>query len=638
MVAMPLRRTRPHAGRAAFRRWRWGIIGVVAAATGYWFVAAPVLGLGVDARALARDLAALRSGARAKNWPRLVRELSRASSELQATRSKMNRIEYFGVIPGLRGPYDSLRHLSLAANEAAVALNAVLPTLGRIAPVFGFHSAAGMTPIAMTGRQKVQTVVRALPTIVPALTRVYPLLAAANRQLSQVDPAQLGVLGPQAVGEVRRIKAVSNTVIQNLPGIRREVPVIEHVLGIPTRKRYLLFFQNSGELRPAGGFMTAYAYLSLKGGTFGKINAHDIYAMPNSRYHPPAPRLFADAFGIDQSYLRDANTSPDIPLTVANIQRFYAAMRNAPAVQGMIFIDSWFVDRLIADVGGINLPAPYDLRITPGNANFDMEYLSEKAGFSGAQRKAFLGLMLRELVNRAWQARGQQLAKLVKTLRQSLNQKLITLYFNNPQAERLAGYYDWAGTIPARIPRHGNYLQVVDENLGGHKDNYFIHEAIRTTVVPKRSGRAVAATTITWTNPALADGGWLVAPYKAFIRVYAPMGSRYLGMHGENAFLTPGVNNRVEHKTWFGGHIAIPTVRESLRQPPVSHQLTVSYALPAGVNLHTWLIQKQPGVLSQAESLHIGRVSYALTLTRDTLLHIRGIRRGKIKVSRQNWH
>ncbi len=624
-------------GGAAGRRWRWGILGLVATAIGYWFLAVPVVGLRADACVFERNLAALKYDVRGKHWSGMVGELAKMSRDLRAMRPSMNQLHYLAWIPGIRGSYASSWHLYLAANEALRAVDVVLPALKRIAPVFGFRASSRIAPVAMTGQQKIQAVVTALPTIMPALRQAYPRLEMANRQLAQVDPAELRGLGPQLNRAVRRLKAVSNTVVQHLPAIEREIPIVAQVLGIPAPTRYLLFFQNSGELRPAGGFMTAYAYLALHDGRLGAIHAHDIYAMPNSRYHPPAPPLFADAFGLDRSYLRDANTSPDIPLTVAHIQRFYAAMRNVPPVQGMIFIDTWFVDRLIAEVGGINLPPPYDLRITPQNANLDMEYLSEKAGFSGAQRKAFLGLMLRELVGRALRARGRAFLQLVKTVRQALNQKLIILYFNAPQAERLAAHYDWAGTIPARIPRQGNYLQVVDENLGGHKDNYFIHEAVRTTVVQNRAGRDIATTVITWTNPALADGGWLVVPYKAFIRVYAPMGSQYLGMQGENGFLTPGVNNRIEHKTWFGGHITIPDVRQSLRQPPVTYHMTVRYALPAGVNLHTWLIQKQPGVPSQAESIRVGRVHYAFTLTRDTLLQLRGIRGGKIRVTRQNW-
>ena len=606
------------------------------AAVVYGFLVGPVIHLGYNALAMKRELRDISHQEKAKDWTAMVTEMSTLSRHLQAMEPSMARLDYLSVIPGLKGPFIALHHLILAGGAGISAVQAVLPTLNHVAPLFGFRTTTTrVTPVAMTGREKIQAVIKALPTVVPALTKVYPTLMEANHQFQMVNPADLSVLGPHVVHEVSTAKNLSNVLIKNLPGIQKEIPVIQRILGIPTSQKYLLFFENSGELRPGGGFMTAYAFLPFSDGKMGKISPHDIYSLPNGHYFPPANPMFEQAFGNTISYMRDANTSPDIPLSVANIYQFYHSMTSMPPVNGMVFIDTWFVDRLIGDVGGVTLPAPYNVHITAQNANYEMEYLSEKAGFPGPQRKAFIGIMLRDLLSKVMHAHGSTLSSIIGTVSGALNQKLVTLYFNNPAEERFVAKYNWGGIIPAQVPHHGMYLQVVDENIGGHKDNYYLREAVNTTVVQNASGQKIATTKITWTNPAIYND-WTVVPYQAYIRVYAPMGSQYLGMIGENEYDSGAVNNSTENKTWFGGHITMP-VRMSKSDPPTTYTMTVTYALPAGTNLHTWLIQKEPGVLSQYETINVGRIHYSFNMTRDTLLTLSGITNGPTKVVRTSW-
>ena len=601
----------------------------------YAFLVGPLVHLGVNALAMKRELRQISHQEKAKNWAAMTAEMSPLAAHLRAMEPSMARLNYLTVIPGIKAPYVALHHLMLAGGEGVTAINSVLPTLNRVAPLFGFRATAHqVTPTAMTGRQKIQAVVKALPVVVPQLNKVYPSLVAANRQFQLVHASSLAVLGPHAVREVRAIKGVSNAVINNLPGIEKEIPAIQNILGIPSAKKYLLFFENSGELRPGGGFMTAYAFLPFSDGKMGKILPHDIYSLPNGHYFPPANPMFQQAFGNTISYMRDANTSPDIPLSASNIYQFYHSMTSMPPVNGMVFIDTWFVDRLIGDVGGLYLPAPYNVHITRQNANYEMEYLSEKAGFPGPERKAFIGVMLKELLSKMMHAHGSTLASIIGSVGSSLNQKLVTFYFNHPAAEQFVRHYNWGGVIPTKIPAHGNYLQVVDENIRGHKDNYFIHEAVDTTVVKNSAGQNVATTKITWTNPAVYNG-WTVAPYRAYIRVYAPMGSKLIAMTGENGYLATYAN-ATENKTWFGGHITMP-VRMSKSDPPVTYTMTVTYQLPSAVNVHTWLIQKQPGVLSQSETVNVGHVHYSFNLTRDTVLRLSGIAKGPAKVISHYW-
>lgn len=177
----------------------------------------------------------------------------------------------------------------------------------------------------------------------------------------------------------------------------------------------------------------------------------------------------------------------------------------------------------------------------------------------------------------------------------SLNHKDIIFYFNNPQVEEIAQTHNWAGTVDKHV--HTDYLEVVDENLGGHKDNFYMHYHV-TSRIKKIGSRYLQTTTVTWTNTGIFDN-WLVVPYTSWVRFYVPYGSTLISLTGGNA-ITQDYNNRTLHKTVFGNHLTMP-VRLTAQQSPTTASMTATYWLPAGLNMSRYVIQKQPGIKDDHE-------------------------------------
>jgi len=66
------------------------------------------------------------------------------------------------------------------------------------------------------------------------------------------------------------------------------------VVGEPTEKKYLIIFQNDKELRPTGGFITAYAVFRLDSGVIHVDTSSDIYSLDatiSNKPVAPAPIL-----------------------------------------------------------------------------------------------------------------------------------------------------------------------------------------------------------------------------------------------------------------------------------------------------------------------------------------------------------
>ncbi len=464
-----------------------------------------------------------------------------------------------------------------------------------------------------------------IPALVSLLTAWKPKIGPAMPWLRKAAVAWNGVQPKDLPGLLYARWPLIDQVRQLIPSILTYAPsmasagtTLAQVMGEPQSQRYLVMFENSGELRATGGFMTAYGYLVMSHGKVASVSSQNIYTLSSKvRYRPPASMVIHRYLYLWHWHLRDSNWSPNVPTAVQNIYKFYDSVPGAPKVNGTILVTTWFVDRLLYDVGPVTVPTNLGpVTVTAKNANYEMEYMAEKSGLSQSERKGFISVMMNTILKKAFHAHGLLLERILGTVIQALQQKLLLVNFNAGPAQNLLQQLNWAGTVDRRVS--GNYLQVVDENLGGHKDNYFIKESVAVDV-KKVGTRTLETVKITWVNPAPPDGNWLVVPYTAWIRLYLPTGTKLLHIHGENGPIQQ-YDNRVVNKTVIGTHVTIPN-KLTASAPPSQGSLTYSLLLPSKIPIQQLTLQKQPGVREIHYDVNIDGVKKHLSLYQDTTLN-----------------
>ncbi len=601
------------------RRWWMWRIGV------FGFVALFLAFLAVPGALLARQVSHMRhtarlleAGNKQHSFPAIRSGVRQLDQETQKALTWMRWMGYLSFVPGIGRQYHDGEQAFRAVDQGLRGMNVLMPALKRIAPLLGYRGGAGPQHL-VTGKQKISAVVSALPILGPDLRRAYPDFVRANQALDSVRPSDFrGFLQPLA-SKVLTAQTVLNTAVKNMPLIYQSTAALQNILGDPTPKRYLLIFQNSGELRATGGFMTAYAYVTVDRGKLSHVSAENMYLLDaRVTYHPPASTVIATYLPVTYWHLRDANTSPNVPTTVAYIKKFYASIPNAPHIDGIIFLDTWFADELIGDVGSVTVPTSAGpVKLTAQNANLEMEYMAERRNLPNSERKQFIGRAMKALFKDVLHAHGTELVRILKTVDQGLNRKFILLSFNNPRAEAMAERYHWAGTMDKTVP--GDYLSVVDENLLGHKDNFEMFYHIATHIV-RVDGRWQETSSITYIDPAI-DNGWLFVPYHSWVRFYVPWGSRLISITGVDGIPPETYGNATVHKTVFGGHVDLPP-RTSTDQPIATHTVTVTYWLPKGIHMGSLTVQLQPGVNHQTFTVRDGGLAKTMTFTRDLFIKL----------------
>ncbi len=495
-------------------------------------------------------------------------------------------------------PHSSfLNSLELSGRNLAVLSRSTRraePDINQILGSIGFATPTRPDP-SLSHSQLQAALFRQLPNIDRLVNIFYPSVSQWNQWIGRTNlPTWL-----VSSSHWHQFQNDSQLLTEDIQDVRTMLPMVTKMIPTHGTRRYFLVYENPGELRSTGGFMTAYSYITFQNGHLQPIHSHNIYSLQSHiRYRPPAPLPIHTWVYTPIWHLRDSNWSPNVPTTVQQMYKFYNSMPHAPHLNGVIFVNTWVADTLLKDIGGITMPKTYhNVRITSSNANYEMEYIAERSHLSAGSKKKFIGTMIHFILHKVAHAPVPVLLRTFQGGYQSLNQKNVLFYFNNPQLEAMAKSHNWAGTVDSHV--HGDYLEVVDDNLGGHKDNFYMHYHI-TSRIQKIGSRYRQTTTVTWTNTGIFDN-WLVVPYSSWVRFYVPYGSRLISLKGGDA-VTQAYTNAQLHKTVFGNHLTMPA-RLNKHQPPTTQSMTATYWLPKDINMSRYVIQKQPGIQVDHETV-----------------------------------
>lgn len=570
----------------------------------YVFAIGPAYHLWQAERSLKPVLTAARRDVHDKDAARLLRVMPSLLAPLTAAHIALGRLAYVVWIPGVGAQF---RSASATVNSAYWTLAGVealpLPSVNPGVPLDSSTLVDGLL-------QHWPSLTHSLP---PALTDFRKAGDDGRNIQVAVLPASLHSVGADLAkwSPDLLLAAKYGAVIEAHP------KVWGALFGVAHPARYLMLFQNSGELRASGGLITAWGTVTVRHGHIGHVSPVDAAGF-NVHSTIPAPFPFRHYFNEQYLSFENASDNPDVPGTV---QTVYALLRHdhrLPPVDGIVFVNTGLVDRLLAHWGSLTVPAQeaggVPVTLTAKNANVKMEYIAEHSGLSNAVRKNFIGVVMQALLHRVMTAHGADLVGALHTIGAALNHKALVLYLNPPAAEQVLDQLDWAGQIPRTVP--GDYLQVVNENLGGHKDNFFLQQHV-TTQIQRQGSHTLETTTITWTMPVVANG-WLTVGYPGWVEVYVPRGSQLLSMTGagtqdDRTYVAPAAN-----KTVFAGTFYVPN-KPTPTSPPAVRRMVIRYWLPSA-SPHTILVQLQPGVPSQGLTVESGTHRIHMTQTQDVQL------------------
>lgn len=451
----------------------------------------------------------------------------------------------------------------------------------------------------------------ALARVAAALERAQPNWQAAEAALDDVaairarlDPSSLD---PRLSGPLAQLDGY-------LPMLRTAVAlgqVAPALLGTDQPRTYLLLAQNSDELRPTGGFISGVGLMTVDGGELGELEFDDSYAVFNPNIdHPLAPPDLERTMGAQMLLFRDSNWSADFP-TAANVAQSLYQLDRGVATDGVFAFDLEAARRLLRAVEPLTLPG-YAEPVTSQNLTAALRDVWEAPVAVEStvaerdtsdwwlHRKDFMG-DLAAAARAKVEAGEVDLGALAQALYSALEEKHILLSVADPATMALLEETGWAGAV---TPGDGDFLLVVDSNVGWNKVNPLIDRATSYVVRPLPDGGVEAELRLTYTHGGQPDGEPCIHEprygdsyeamqrrcYFNYLRVYTPAGTRLLDAQGFEPD-SVGQASAEAGATLLSGLVVVP--------PGATHEVVLRYQLPAAGlagGRYRLRLQKQPGV------------------------------------------
>lgn len=542
--------------------------------------------------------------------------------------TKYRKITWMRVIPFVGAYISDGEHALNAGKYGVETVEITLVTIKPYADIIGLASTSGED----TANDRIEFLVQTIETILPKLTEISEKVALIQQEVDQIDPNRY----PETFRgmEVRSKMIEAKTLLsQGATLLTESKPLLEnapYLLGLDDTREYLLIFQNDKELRPTGGFITAYSIIDVRNGKIDPVNSDDIYDL-DGKYKPvieapdPIVDMLKGPYKLSQKLrLRDMNWSPDfeesMDLFAEEIQK--AGIKN---IDGIIAVDTHVVVSLLDVLGEIgvggfgNYSTKIDERCNCPQVIYELEAFADVEGpvvwnqdGSGeiiyapenyGQRKEIIGPLMNSILSNALGQPKEKLPDLFNAGFTALAEKHVLLYLFDEKAQSGAIGANFAGKIR---PYDGDYLHINDANLGGRKSNMYVTSEVEQIVEKQSDGSVIKTVTITYSNPQDYDG-WLNSVLPNWTRVYVPEGSELLESEGFDE--ETDVYNELG-KTVFAGGFQL--------RPKGVQKVTLKYKLPMKFDkTYKVLIQKQPGVGEVTHSLTVGKATDDFYLRTD---------------------
>lgn len=305
------------------------------------------------------------------------------------------------------------------------------------------------------------------------------------------------------------------------------------VAGFPTNeKTYLVVFQNNNELRPAGGFVTAYGLLTFNYGFFQGLQINNVYGTTDQHPYvePPYPlNLLLNKGEPKLSYsFRDGNFAPDFRYTAIELEKMLFLTQKDLKIDGVIAVNYSFLEDLLEKIGPVEVAG---MKLDKNSLFSTLEYsvndIDRHSVDDLANRKNILKDFSTALIKKIVY-NPLLIGDSLHVALNSLNKKDIQLYFKDNVLQNVVMERGWSGAWEERQNR--DFLALNAANFGGLKADRYISKNINYKLNISKKSPAddykLSATTKVDVKYFGTENIPISNEYEGFLRLYVPNGAK----------------------------------------------------------------------------------------------------------------
>lgn len=578
-------------------------------------IAIIILGFGIIMPSYATVKAAKKTVAQAKIAMTAIKnqnidladtELKKTRVELENTQKNLHRMFPLAYIPFINAYYNDIDHLLKAGEYGLDASDDFVASVKPYGDVLGLKGQGSF--VGGSAETRIQTAVKTMDKVTPKIDQISESITLAQKEIDEVNPGRYpAMFGLKKVhDQLVTVKTMADEGGTFVNEAKPLIKVLPKLLGEPDEKKYLIIFQNDKELRPTGGFITAYTIFRLDGGVIHTDSSNDIYSLDAKvpgKQKAPAPILKYLA-GVPVFNLRDSNLSPDYVESMKTFKEMYDKA-NGPEIDGIIAVDTHALVaamEILGDVeaGGVKYTTKNDPRCDCPQVIYELERQADQpVNYVRENRKSSIGDLMYAILEKAFSSSPKQYwGKLFQEMINQSSQKHLLYYVYDEEGQKGIEALNAAGRIKNF---EGDYIHVNETSFSGAKSNLFVSKTVDQNYKVENDGSIIKTVTIKYKNPHepsdcnLERGGLcLNADYRNWFRVLVPEGSELIDSKGSEVKVRTGSTYPLDEKlgkTIFEGFVTV--------RPKGASTVTLTYRLPFKLDKNSVLplmIQKQPGL------------------------------------------
>jgi hypothetical protein len=570
-----------------------------------------LLGVSIGVPAFATYKAGMKTYAQAKVFAQAMKqqnidlaseELDKTKVDLAETRTNFDRMFLLKFVPVANFYYNDADHMLRAGDHGLTSARIVIDSIKPYSDVLGLKGSGSFS--SGSAEDRIKTAVMTMGKITPQIDKIADSLVQIQKEVDDVNPDHYPtfLFGPKPKATLTQLRSLTDQGVDLVDQARPLIKVLPSLLGESEQKKYLVLFQNDKELRPTGGFITAYSVMAVDKGHLSVDRSDDIYPLDDSiSGKPAAPDALVKYLEVNRLNLRDSNLSPDYIASMKTFQSLYnKASGRVTDINGIIAIDTNVLISTIkilddqVNAGGLTFTTKTDARCDCPEALYTLESdISTPVNYIKSDRKHLISDLLSAIMTKALSSSPKiYWGPLFQSMLMLTNQKHIQFYLFDKDAQSGIEAMNAAGRIKTF---EGDYLHINDANLGGQKSNLFTKEAVDVSYDVTSDGTINKTLTIKYKNafpPSNCDleavaALCLNATLRDWFRIYVPKGSQIVSSTGSQVKMKTYEDLG---KTVFEGFLTVRPLGES--------KFVITYTLPfklsSGSPLPV-LIQKQGG-------------------------------------------
>jgi hypothetical protein len=485
-----------------------------------------------------------------------------------------------------------------------------------------------------TTQDRIVLILETLKEIQPTIDEIDNEIKTVVSILNEIDPNKY----PEQFNrqEIRalivQVQNTAATISQTFSDYKPVLASLGKMAGAEEKQKYLVLFQNDNELRPTGGFLTAYAIINMEKGVVTSEKSDDIYELDQKFTQKILiPEVLGKYLTTEKYYhLRDMNISPDFKTSMEEFYSNYITIKGEPSdIDGIIAVDTYVLSELLRIIGPVEV-AGYGTFSAENDVKCDCpqvvyalsEIITKPTPYLREDRKGVLGPLMKSIIAKTYDLDKSRFTELFQVAMSSIEGRHVQMYFMDDNTQKAAEQINAAGRLYElsstlkdwQIGEDMDFLAIIDANLGGAKSNLFTNYEIKQSINAPTNGRLQKTVEITYKNTRKADNcnledGQLClnSTLNDWLRIYLPKGSELVEIQGISNEASVYEESNL---TVIDGYFSL----EPMGLAKIVLTYTIPYTDSVNYNLKMW---KQGGVDSVSVLVDVTGGEERLTLDKD---------------------